>query len=262
MADDAAELFVFRLLFQFRQCLENRLPFANALPELQEECDTVTSLFWIGSVGSQRICNHGNHPFFQLRARIVEAAFDCPGRDIKELSDLLDAVAVNVEEGRGKAVRLGQGPDGRKNGIAHLGLLQLLRWRGHVGRRRLRRAQRHRARFLAPQKVHTAVACDLIEPAGELIGVAQLLELPPGADEGLLSHILGVVEITQQRVGRPVDGILEPLDQLAEGPQVAAPGPFDKLLQDRPPACRVIGRRASSQSIPPPPQPPRLFHKA
>ncbi len=57
---------------------------------------------------------------------------------------------------------------------------------------------------------------DALEPAGEGLGLAQLVEVAPGRQERLLGRVLGQVKVAQHGIGIGVGEILEAAHDLAE----------------------------------------------
>ena len=78
---------------------------------------------------------------------------------------------------------------------------------------------------------------DAEEPRGErggrVVGLAEGVEAAPGANEGLLGDVLGVLVVADEAQGHSLDpGPVDP-DQVGEGSPVPQAGPL-QALHDRP----------------------------
>ena len=68
-----------------------------------------------------------------------------------------------------------------------------------------------------------------MHPRLEALGVAQVRDLAPGGDEGVLQRVLGEARVAEDPERDRVQPVAHPVHQGREGVAVAAPGPFDEV---------------------------------
>ena len=140
----------------------------------------------------------GRHGHFQKRA------------------DVFLRVLAHVEERRRDALAFGERPDGGEHLRAQLARLGGV-VRAGFGRGDSRAGfERQEREALAPR--HAVALCehDAAEPAGERRWLAQLAELLPRRDEGLLRRVFGEVRVAEHGVGAAVGHVLKSRHQFAE----------------------------------------------
>ena len=86
----------------------------------------------------------------------------------------------------------------------------------------------------------------LLEPGSEAFRLAQVAQVAPCADEGLLDGILGELGIPEHRPGRAVEAVDLRADEQLEGAGVALAGSVDELLLGHPAASI---RRHGAQAL-------------
>src|SRR5215207_7065131 len=81
---------------------------------------------------------------------------------------------------------------------------------------------RHDAPRCTPQYVQAGVRGDLIQPGAELRTALEVGSVPPGAEEGLLHHVFGILERAKHPVTMDLE--LSPIEfrQLRKGSRIAA----------------------------------------
>jgi hypothetical protein len=100
-----------------------------------------------------------------------------------------------------------------------------------LGGDRIRRAVDRDGREVpSPEVIHGQVVGDLEQPGGELVRRVVAVEVIEGADEDLLREVLRELAVPDHPADEGEHGSLEPVDQLARGPLVAAPAEADELL--------------------------------
>jgi hypothetical protein len=79
----------------------------------------------------------------------------------------------------------------------------------------------------APELGITGMDENALRPSLEAIYVAQMRQLLPGRDEGVLQRVFGSTRLAQDSEGDRVEGIADLAYQAGESFSVATPGPLD-----------------------------------
>jgi hypothetical protein len=93
----------------------------------------------------------------------------------------------------------------------------------------------------APQRVQAGVGGDLVQPGPEPGAALEAPAPPPGAQEGLLDQVLGLLERAEHPVAVDVQLAAVAPDQLGERRLVPGPGGLDDRILDTAGGGRAVG---------------------
>src|SRR5712692_1136156 len=100
-----------------------------------------------------------------------------------------------------------------------------------LGRHAAGGAERQSLEVLSPQQPECLMPHYPPEPAGKRGGLGETGQPEPGSHEGLLHHVLRLVEVAQQGQRIAEGHVLITLGHLCEGVEVTLPGPANQLLE-------------------------------
>jgi hypothetical protein len=130
---------------------------------------------------------------------------------------------------------IGQLGDCKERGGGLLALLQVMIRQRIIARHVIRRSQGNCLQLPSTQCTEGVVPHDRSQPTGKCSWIVQSRQRRPGCHKGFLNHVLGPLEVLQQRERRTNGEVLKALRELHEGPYVAIAGPAHQsvMIHDR-----------------------------